>query len=106
MAEGTGCDHEIFEGSEKRLELAFRPHAAVSSVSHHGLRCIKRSKLDELLAAAGCEIVSHMSNDELDAYVLSESSLFVYPTTWIVKTCGTTKLLNCLPVRSLSARHL
>lgn len=32
--------------------------------------------------------------DEFDAYVLSESSLFVYDTLVVAKTCGTTCLLN------------
>lgn len=90
----------IFEGSEKRLEVHFTDVES-STPSASGLRAIPRSTLDTLMELAACEIVSCTSNAMLDSYVLSESSLFVYPKTWILKTCGTTKLLNCLEVKPL-----
>lgn len=85
----------VFEGSEKRLEVDFSPSSKTSSP--HGLRALSRDQLDELMSLAHCCIVSSRSNASFDAYVLSESSLFVYPTKWILKTCGTTRLLDSLP---------
>eukprot|EP00798_Chlamydomonas_sp_ICE-L_P014102 gene14102-20059_t len=90
-SESTVLINPVFEGSEKRLEMDFTVGAA------NGLRDLPRSALDELMQLAACEIVSTRNNDELDAYVLSESSLFVYPTKWVLKTCGTTQLLNAVP---------
>jgi S-adenosylmethionine decarboxylase proenzyme len=84
----------VFEGSEKRVEIDFDwTHDSPSD----GLRALTRQQLDELMSLAACTIVSSRTNSELDAYVLSESSLFVYPTKWVLKTCGTTKLLNAVP---------
>jgi S-adenosylmethionine decarboxylase proenzyme len=84
----------VFEGSEKRVEIDFALSAGAPST---GLRALSRDQLDELMTLAACTIVSSRSNAYLDAYVLSESSLFVYPTKWVLKTCGTTKLLNAVP---------
>uniref|UniRef100_A0A7R9VAB0 adenosylmethionine decarboxylase n=1 Tax=Chlamydomonas euryale TaxID=1486919 RepID=A0A7R9VAB0_9CHLO len=86
----------VFEGSEKRLEVDFAPCADGRSPGN-GLRAMSRDQLDELMTLAHCCIVSSRSNASFDAYVLSESSLFVYPTKWILKTCGTTRLLNSVP---------
>ncbi|GLJ44193.1 hypothetical protein SUGI_0922450 [Cryptomeria japonica] len=103
-----GCD-EIeagacpgFEGFEKRLEIEFtcceRPEQSGVKVNKKTwLRSLAVSALEEILSAAQCSIVSGLSNPELDSYVLSESSLFVYPLKIIIKTCGTTQLLNAIP---------
>ena len=49
-----------------------------------------------MLMIAKCEIISFISNAEIDAYVLSESSLFVSKRRMILKTCGTTTPLSCI----------
>ncbi len=83
-----------FEGSEKRVEVDF---TLGPGAPEDGLRALPRELLDELMTLARCEIVSSRTNSKFDAYVLSESSLFVYPTKWVLKTCGTTHLLDSLP---------
>jgi S-adenosylmethionine decarboxylase len=62
----------------------------------NGLRCFTRKQLDLICKKARCAIVHQMSNQHLDAYILSESSLFIYKHRFIMKTCGTTTLLRCL----------
>ncbi|CAI9758736.1 unnamed protein product [Fraxinus pennsylvanica] len=86
-----------FEGYEKRLEISFYEPGIFSDPGGRGLRSLAKSQLDEILDPAQCTIVSSLSNDEVDSYVLSESSLFVYPYKIIIKTCGTTKLLLSIP---------
>ncbi|CAM9826433.1 unnamed protein product, partial [Phaeothamnion confervicola] len=86
--EYTGC----FEGPEKTLEVCFLPGVG----DPRGCRLLTRAQLDQICQRAKCTIISRMSNAHLDAYVLSESSLFVYPHKVLIKTCGTTTLLRCI----------
>ncbi|KAK7306992.1 hypothetical protein VNO77_39662 [Canavalia gladiata] len=86
-----------FEGYEKRLEISFFQPGLFSDPDGRGLRSLSKSQLDEILTPAACTIVSSLSNDDVDSYVLSESSLFVYSYKIIIKTCGTTKLLLSIP---------
>ena len=85
----------FFEGSEKRLELTFELGDAAPA---RGLRALPRDQLDAICTAAHCCIVSVCANEDVDAYVLSESSLFVFPTKLVMKTCGTTRLLDAVPL--------
>ncbi|KAK8947242.1 S-adenosylmethionine decarboxylase proenzyme [Platanthera zijinensis] len=81
-----------FEGFEKRLELHF------SGDDPLGLRRLSFKALDCVLAAVQCTVVSAVGNAFFDAYVLSESSLFLYPAKLVIKTCGTTGLLHSVPL--------
>ncbi|KAF4706830.1 AMP deaminase, partial [Perkinsus olseni] len=82
-----------FEGTEKRIEIDF---AWSGEESDLGARVISRTMWDKILALCECTIVSHKALKRFDAYILSESSLFVCADKIIIKTCGTTLLLQGL----------
>jgi S-adenosylmethionine decarboxylase len=86
-----------FEGFEKRLEINFSEAPIFVDPQGLGLRALTRAQIDSILDAARCTIVSQLSNADFDSYVLSESSLFIYPLKMVIKTCGTTKLLLAIP---------
>ncbi|CDK27260.1 unnamed protein product [Kuraishia capsulata CBS 1993] len=87
-----------FEGPEKLLEIWFAPDAQSlpCGSSANGLRSVPLAEVENLLDLVNCKVLSKISTDEMDAYVLSESSLFVYPHKIVLKTCGTTTTLLCL----------
>jgi len=87
-AETTQC----FEGPEKNLEVVFKN----GNGNPNGCRQLDRSALDTICGAADCSIISHLSNAHLDAYILTDSSLFVYKSHIVLKTYGQTTLLRCL----------
>ncbi|TDG39480.1 hypothetical protein AWZ03_014098 [Drosophila navojoa] len=81
-----------FEGVEKLLEIWFEERPEQNG----DLRNITRPAWEELLRHVKCEIISFKKNDLIDAFLLSESSMFVSKRRWILKTCGTTTPLRCL----------
>jgi len=86
-----------FEGPEKLLEIWFHP-APLSTDLKSGLRTIDRHDWEDMLDVVKCKVLSVINGREMDAYLLSESSFFVFPHKLILKTCGTTLNLLGLPL--------
>jgi len=94
----------LFEGVEKKFEIKYRIPEYYPKTSG-GLRDVDEQEWGYLLNSFGCTILNTVKNEHFDAYLLSESSLFVYKNRAILKTCGTTRLLSCLPLLEQYARN-
>lgn len=80
-----------FEGPEKKLEIIlFSPQP--------GLRSNRNGRWRQVVEAAKANIISEISTPKLDAYLLSESSLFVWDNRLLMITCGQTVLIDAIPV--------
>ena len=77
----------FFEGAEKRIEIVVDEFTS-------NLRELGELFWNTALAKAGASILSTISNDCCDAYVLSESSLFVWKDKILLITCGNTSLID------------
>lgn len=76
-----------FEGPEKKLEIHVRP-------AFGSLRDLGRPFWNSVVIASRATILSEIANDHCTAYLLSESSLFVYDSKIIMITCGRTTLIK------------
>jgi len=92
----------LFEGVEKKLEIKYK---IPQEYTLDGLRDIDARDWSYLLNSFGCQILNTIENETFVAYLLSESSLFVYKDKVILKTCGTTRLLSCLGLLEQYARN-
>ena len=79
----------FFEGPEKKFEL-------VVAGNHRDLRSYGDATWKRIVAAAHASVLSKRSTDTFDAYLLSESSLFVFPDHLTMITCGRTRLADAL----------
>ncbi|KAI4213099.1 MAG: hypothetical protein LQ351_004253 [Letrouitia transgressa] len=88
-----------FEGPEKLLEVWFAtsPESLPACTAAEGLKAVPPQVWEEMLDLVNCKILSAVESEQVDAYLLSESSMFVFPHKLILKTCGTTTLLRGLP---------
>ncbi|KAK7745655.1 spermidine resistance protein [Diatrype stigma] len=84
-----------FEGPEKLLEVWFAPgpDALPPTAKPNGLKAVASDAWVGMLDMVNCKILSVLDSEHMDAYLLSESSMFVFPHKLILKTCGTTTLL-------------
>ncbi|KAI1505706.1 S-adenosylmethionine decarboxylase [Biscogniauxia marginata] len=84
-----------FEGPEKLLEVWFAPspESLPRGVKENGLKAVSHETWVGMLDMVNCKILSILEAEHMDAYLLSESSMFVFPHKLILKTCGTTTLL-------------
>jgi len=86
----------LFEGSEKKAEIFIDRN--IGSL----LTDIAPQYWHRLVAKAGAKIISSIENTQCRAYLLSESSLFVWHDRLLILTCGTTHLANAIEFFLLS----
>src|SRR3984957_2950751 len=87
------------KGPEKLLEVWFGPSSKdLQNCSERtGLKAVPSEIWKTMLDLVNCKVLSIVESEDVDAYLLSESSMFVFPHKLILKTCGTTTLLCGLP---------
>ena len=90
-----------FEGAEKRLSLTLAPGCP-------SLRALGDAYWRRALLKSDTEILSKLSSEQCDAYLLSESSLFVWHDSLVLITCGNTRLIETVLflVDSLGGKQL
>ena len=77
----------FFEASEKKIEIV---------VSNLNLRELGEAYWRDVVAECHAEVISSLSSDQVDAHLLSESSLFVWANRMVMITCGETLLLKAI----------
>ena len=80
----------FFEGPEKKLAIAAIPGSP-------DLRSLGEAAWRTVVESAGAKILSALRNERCDAYLLSESSLFVFEDRLLFITCGEIALVNSIP---------
>jgi S-adenosylmethionine decarboxylase len=78
----------FFEGSEKKVEVT------LSDINYSLINDLPDSFWYELISCSDAKILSKIQNDQCKAFILSESSLFVWHNRFVILTCGVTHLVN------------
>lgn len=80
----------FFEGSEKKAEIQVNTQQISLLTDFNDDFWLK------FVNQAQAKILSSISNDDCKAYLLSESSLFVWHDRLVILTCGQTQLVNAI----------
>lgn len=75
----------FYEGTEKRLLICTNDINLLNIDEHFW---------QQLVAQSGAQILSSISNQYIKAYLLSESSLFIWKDKLLLVTCGNTQLVK------------
>ncbi|REL26332.1 adenosylmethionine decarboxylase [Thalassotalea euphylliae] len=78
----------FFEGSEKKAEILVNPNTL------NLLTDIDNEFWAALVNCCHAQILSSIENEHCKAFLLSESSLFVWHDRMLILTCGVTQLIN------------
>ena len=92
----------FFEGSEKKAELI------VDSTKLSLLNDFDDDFWAELVSKCHAKILSSTKNKYCKAYLLSESSLFVWDDHFLILTCGETSLIHAVEffIQNVSQEHI
>ncbi|MFS8008914.1 putative adenosylmethionine decarboxylase [Helianthus anomalus] len=99
-----------FEGYEKRLEVTFFEPNIFTDPEYLRSLGFTKAQVDEILNPAECTIVSSLSNEHVDSYVLSESKsisltvqstrytrgCFIFPSAQSYPHCSFTEEVSLL----------
>lgn len=77
----------FFEGSEKKAEII------IDSSKFSLLRDLDEAFWAQMVSRCDAQILSSVVNDKCKAFLLSESSLFVWEDRLVILTCGQTRLV-------------
>jgi len=83
---GAVATPPFFEGTEKRIEIDFSGEGDLRKVVSGGW--------EEVVQLSQTQVLNTKKTDDFTSYLLSESSLIVYPAKLILKTCGNTVPLS------------
>ncbi|GHE90195.1 adenosylmethionine decarboxylase [Thalassotalea profundi] len=80
----------FFEGAEKKAEIQIN----IGQISL--LKDIKDTFWQAMVTSCNAQIISSINNENCKAFLLSESSLFVWNDRLLILTCGETQLVNAI----------